>query len=427
MLCLAGVLILACSLSQLPIPAIPTLPPLVTPLTFPTSTASPLIPPTYTLTPTLIGQKPSPVPTDTPIVVHITGAVPRPGVYALPKGARVQDGISAAGGFLAEAEKSGINLARALEDGEQLDVPFIAGFSPVIATPVETFIPSSDLININAVPQSGRGVFIAVLDTGLVPNWRDYFPEARIATELGTGFDQPVTFKGKSNNPCEVDVWAVGAQHRGQFLGAGLRFQTHHPDAVKLLISSGYAPKAYAYLFIVEGEGVLSVILTRNFANARSYLQRSLEFFRQVSPFDMENVRLSSGFGGHRNDFWQSETKPLRVGEAAGFQDYLWGFGIRYALHSGYLAAQSIAHGSDYHQAVRTHIHPLIYTSLLNRAVYNRAGDGTYRVLIELFSKSPHLIDLLARRYRASILGQLLGLLRQAQPIRSFEKSVDEN
>ena len=27
-----------------------------------------------------------PVPTDKPIVVHITGAVPRPGVYALPQG-----------------------------------------------------------------------------------------------------------------------------------------------------------------------------------------------------------------------------------------------------------------------------------------------------------------------------------------------------
>ncbi|HEY6016121.1 MAG TPA: ComEA family DNA-binding protein, partial [Gaiellaceae bacterium] len=90
-----------------------------------------------------------PVPTDKPIIIHITGAVPRPGVYALPQGARVQDGISAAGGFLAEAEKSGINLARPLEDGEQLDIPFVDGFSPVIPTPVETFIPSSDLININ--------------------------------------------------------------------------------------------------------------------------------------------------------------------------------------------------------------------------------------------------------------------------------------
>jgi len=90
-----------------------------------------------------------PVPTDKPIIVHITGAVPRPGVYALPEGARVQDGISAAGGFLAEAEKSGINLARALEDGEQLDIPYVEGFTPVIATPAEVFIPTSDLININ--------------------------------------------------------------------------------------------------------------------------------------------------------------------------------------------------------------------------------------------------------------------------------------
>ena len=91
-----------------------------------------------------------PVPTDKPIIVHITGAVPRPGVYALPEGARVQDAISAAGGFLAEAEKTGINLARALEDGEQLDIPYIEGFVPVIATPEEVFFaPESDLIDIN--------------------------------------------------------------------------------------------------------------------------------------------------------------------------------------------------------------------------------------------------------------------------------------
>ena len=62
-----------------------------------------------------------PVPTEKPVIVHITGAVPRPGVYALPQGARIQDAISAAGGFLAEAEKSQINLAAVLEDGEKLE------------------------------------------------------------------------------------------------------------------------------------------------------------------------------------------------------------------------------------------------------------------------------------------------------------------
>lgn len=96
-----------------------------------------------------------PVPTDTPIVVHITGAVPRPGVYALPEGARVQDAISAAGGFLAEAEKSGINLARVLEDGEQIDIPYTEGASIVIPTPgLEVVDPSStELININTASQ----------------------------------------------------------------------------------------------------------------------------------------------------------------------------------------------------------------------------------------------------------------------------------
>lgn len=93
-----------------------------------------------------------PAPTEQPIVVHITGAVPRPGVYALPKGARVQDVISAAGGFLAEADKEFINLARVLDDGELLDIPYAEGFSPVLPTPVQNIIVSGsdeDLVNIN--------------------------------------------------------------------------------------------------------------------------------------------------------------------------------------------------------------------------------------------------------------------------------------
>jgi subtilisin family serine protease len=34
----------------------------------------------------------------------------------------------------------------------------------------------------------GRGVVVAVLDTGLIPNWNYFFPENRILTELATGF-----------------------------------------------------------------------------------------------------------------------------------------------------------------------------------------------------------------------------------------------
>jgi competence protein ComEA len=91
-----------------------------------------------------------PVPTEKPVIVHITGAVPRPGVYALPQGARIQDAISAAGGFLAEAEKSTINLAALLEDGEKLDIPFMEGASPVLTTlEPEVVTTTTELIDIN--------------------------------------------------------------------------------------------------------------------------------------------------------------------------------------------------------------------------------------------------------------------------------------
>src|SRR5574341_1530255 len=96
-----------------------------------------------------------PAPTQRPVVVQITGAVPRPGVYALPEGSRVQDVIAAAGGFLAEAEKSQINLAALLEDGQKLDIPYIEGGSPVLPTPGPTVVAATtDLININTASQS---------------------------------------------------------------------------------------------------------------------------------------------------------------------------------------------------------------------------------------------------------------------------------
>lgn len=57
------------------------------------------------------------------IVVHITGQVKNQGVIYVPEGARVIDGIKAAGGPLQGADMDRINLARVLQDGEKLYVP----------------------------------------------------------------------------------------------------------------------------------------------------------------------------------------------------------------------------------------------------------------------------------------------------------------
>ncbi len=57
------------------------------------------------------------------IVVHIVGAVNKPGVYVLPIGSRVADVIKMAGGYTEEASTSWLNQARMPEDGEQIYVP----------------------------------------------------------------------------------------------------------------------------------------------------------------------------------------------------------------------------------------------------------------------------------------------------------------
>lgn len=59
------------------------------------------------------------------VCVDIKGAVARPGVYHLPKSARFQEAIKAAGGITQEADLNQINLAKQLMDQQIVFIPKI--------------------------------------------------------------------------------------------------------------------------------------------------------------------------------------------------------------------------------------------------------------------------------------------------------------
>lgn len=67
------------------------------------------------------------------ILVHVLGAVERPGLYELHEGDRAVDAIAAAGGFADAADQAQLNLARFVADAEQLYVP-VLGEAPAQAT-----------------------------------------------------------------------------------------------------------------------------------------------------------------------------------------------------------------------------------------------------------------------------------------------------
>ncbi|MCG2786331.1 MAG: ComEA family DNA-binding protein [Anaerolineae bacterium] len=90
-----------------------------------------------------------------PIVVYVLGAVQRPGVYALPPDSRVLDAVQAAGGFSEFAAIPEVNVAKRLEDGQQLEIPgsgelptpaFVIGSGGLFLTPTPI---SGDPVNIN--------------------------------------------------------------------------------------------------------------------------------------------------------------------------------------------------------------------------------------------------------------------------------------
>lgn len=77
----------------------------------------------------------APEPAATKLMVHVVGAVPRPGLYELPAGTRILDAVNAAGGFAPEAQRDSVNLAAFCEDGQQVRVEAVPAPTAVAAAP----------------------------------------------------------------------------------------------------------------------------------------------------------------------------------------------------------------------------------------------------------------------------------------------------
>lgn len=71
------------------------------------------------------------------IVVHVVGAVKKPGVYRLNEASRGEDAVKAAGGATQDADINAINLAALLQDGMRIEIP-LRGTTPAPLSPSPT-------------------------------------------------------------------------------------------------------------------------------------------------------------------------------------------------------------------------------------------------------------------------------------------------
>ena len=96
----------------------------------------------------------------TELTVHIAGAVKTPGVYQLHIGARINDGVVAAGGATSQADLDSVNLAMLLSEGEQIYIPKRNDKPHIIVQP--RFTSSSNLNSSNSATNNELQISINI-------------------------------------------------------------------------------------------------------------------------------------------------------------------------------------------------------------------------------------------------------------------------
>jgi flavin-dependent dehydrogenase len=173
----------------------------------------------------------------------------------------------------------------------------------------------------------------------------------------------------------EADVIATGPS-TPDGLAREMTWRTGDPERVDVYFNHHLAPGGYSYLFILEGIATFGCAIVADFKKIDEYFEHSLQAAQRVDPFVIP-TETRTGYSYMNFHLKRRATRDgaRYVGEAAGFQDYLFGLGIRYALTSGWLAARSILEERDFDELWQRELGPKQETSLVNRFLYEAGGN----------------------------------------------------
>ncbi len=206
----------------------------------------------------------------------------------------------------------------------------------------------------------------------------------------------------------EADIIATGPK-KVRAIALGYMFNTDLKDIAAFIIDENIAPKLYAYLIIKNGRGVVAVTLSKNFKKQEYYLKSVIDAFRKGFNLRMINKRKFGGSVDFAFPPRTTKSSKLLVGEAAGFQDAFAGFGMFYAMRSGFLAAKSIINNKDYNKLWKKDFGDLLKAGLVNRFIFERMGNKGYDFLINsIESHSEDITSLIKREYSFSRKKKLL-------------------
>ena len=184
----------------------------------------------------------------------------------------------------------------------------------------------------------------------------------------------------------QADIVATGPIS-GNTVGVvkGITFKTDLEDTATVLFDDEAAFKGYAYLLVTKGYGCISTVLLDNLNTVNSCFERTKEIFSNIYDFGIEETKKCGGVGCFTLNKRLNNGTNLFVGEAAGLQDLFLGFGIRYAINSGFFAARSIINGENYESMIKSHFEDKLKAGLVNRYLWEKAGKNNYSIALDNF------------------------------------------
>ncbi len=182
--------------------------------------------------------------------------------------------------------------------------------------------------------------------------------------------------------PEDADIIATGARGTAG-IGREVVFETDLSDTFWVILDNSLTPSGFSYLFVIDGLGTIGAAILKNFSRMDEYFDKTVSAYRKIRRFAIKNPQYGTSQVGFFMPHSAKSGHRLYVGEAAGFQDFLFGLGIRRSLHSGFLAAQSITDHTDYDELWKREFGNLLKASVVNRFLFELAGNAGFRVFIK--------------------------------------------
>ena len=206
----------------------------------------------------------------------------------------------------------------------------------------------------------------------------------------------------KQTNELPVKINATGPRN-ANILARGIKFNTSADSGYHMAFGQDIAKGFYSYLLSKNGHGTIATVFgPQSASRSQEFLQNTINYF---SDF-LDEKELSAGrkFGGYGHfeikKNYYNENGAMLIGEAGGFQDYLWGFGMRYAFQSANLAAKSIIQNEPYNDLIKEHLLKKMKHSKRNRLISEVMGPLMYPTKYYLFASSKDPLKLLNICYR---------------------------